>query len=310
MSRRRKQGGKSLDVIQRLQQRVAEGDYYEALQLYKTSYSRLKAQEKLDEAEELLTTGAVAMCVENERNAATELGLLVVESFEDNDREVDGTRLSQLKRIAEAMTPGIEMSEFLKRAIRWTRHADAEEACELKMIMARSALATGNLGEAARYFAVSRKPKEYAQMMRQWSAKGYPGERDLFLCRAALHMLSVSARGADNAAELFDACAVAILESADSCGSDGAAEQAVLESPLCHFTRFVIELCQVRHLAGTPSRDMVLAFDKLREVYGPSLDRDPHLDDILNRIGEVHLGIKPPAVGGLMGMLGELMGGM
>ena len=51
-------------------------------------------------------------------NAATELGLLIVTSFEENDREVDDVRLSQLKRVATAMTPGVEMSEFLKRAIR------------------------------------------------------------------------------------------------------------------------------------------------------------------------------------------------
>ena len=66
MYRRRKPGGKSLEVIQRLQQRVSEGEYYEALQLYKTSYSRLEAQGKLDEAEELLVTGAIAMSKENE----------------------------------------------------------------------------------------------------------------------------------------------------------------------------------------------------------------------------------------------------
>lgn len=66
MSRRRKAGGKSLDVVERLQQRVAEGNYYEALQLYKTSYSRLKAQGKLDDGEELLVTGAIAMSRENE----------------------------------------------------------------------------------------------------------------------------------------------------------------------------------------------------------------------------------------------------
>lgn len=66
MSRRRKAGGKTLDVVQRLQQCVAEGDYYEALQLYKTSYSRFKAQQKLDDAEELLVTGSIAMCRENE----------------------------------------------------------------------------------------------------------------------------------------------------------------------------------------------------------------------------------------------------
>lgn len=66
MSRRRKPGSKGLDVIQRLQQRVSEGEFYEALQLYKTSYSRLKAQGKLDNAEELLTAGAIAMSRENE----------------------------------------------------------------------------------------------------------------------------------------------------------------------------------------------------------------------------------------------------
>lgn len=51
-------------------------------------------------------------------NAATELGLLIITSFEENERAVDDTRLSQLKRVAEAMTPGVEMSEYLKRAIR------------------------------------------------------------------------------------------------------------------------------------------------------------------------------------------------
>lgn len=56
-------------------------------------------------------------------NAATELGLLIVTSFEENGREVDDTRLSQLKRVATAMTPGVEMSEFLKRAIRCVRPA-------------------------------------------------------------------------------------------------------------------------------------------------------------------------------------------
>lgn len=65
MSRRRKPG-RTLGAVQRLQQRVAEGDFYEALQLYKTSYSRFKAQGKLDDAEELLTTGAISMAKEKE----------------------------------------------------------------------------------------------------------------------------------------------------------------------------------------------------------------------------------------------------
>lgn len=41
-----------------------------------------------------------------------------------------------------------------------------------------------------RYFAVSGCPTEYAALVKQWAAKGYPGERDLFICRAVLHTLS------------------------------------------------------------------------------------------------------------------------
>ncbi|CAM9291330.1 unnamed protein product [Scytosiphon promiscuus] len=309
MSRRRKPGGSSLDVVQRLQQRVSEGEFYEALQLYKTSYSRLKAQGKLDDAEELITTGAIAMSKENELNAATELGLLLVKSYEENDREVDEARLSQLKRAAVAMTPGVEMSEFLKRAIRWTRHTKSDAAYELRLIMARSAVATDNLAEAARYFAVSGCPTEYAALVEQWSAKGYPGERDLFVCRAVLHTLSYNRT--EDAAVLFDSCAAWMLEGDGASGSDGVSSgQAMLESPLSHFTRFVIELCQVKALVGSSSAEMVGAFNKLREVYRASIDRDMNLEELLNRIGDVQFGIKPPQEGGLMGMLGQLLGGM
>lgn len=59
-------------MVQRLQQRVSEGEFYEALQLYKTSYSRLKAQGRLDDAEELVTMGAIAMSKENEVRSTCE----------------------------------------------------------------------------------------------------------------------------------------------------------------------------------------------------------------------------------------------
>lgn len=41
-----------------------------------------------------------------------------------------------------------------------------------------------------RYFAVSGRPDEYAALVRQWSSRGYAGERDMFLSRAVLHTLS------------------------------------------------------------------------------------------------------------------------
>lgn len=75
----------------------------------------------LTDANRNMNVLCVCVCVSYhiaQLNAATELGLLIVTSYEENGRECDEARLGQLKRVAEAMTPGVEMSEFLKRAIR------------------------------------------------------------------------------------------------------------------------------------------------------------------------------------------------
>lgn len=46
-------------------------------------------------------------------------------------------------------------------------------------------------GLAARHFAAAGEVAEYAQLLLQWSQRGYSSEMDLFFCRAVLHMLSL-----------------------------------------------------------------------------------------------------------------------
>jgi Golgi to ER traffic protein 4 len=48
------------------------------------------------------------------------------------------------------------------------------------------------LGSAARQYASAGAVDEYAQLLQQWSAKGYKSEADLFICRAVLHLLSIN----------------------------------------------------------------------------------------------------------------------
>lgn len=45
----------------------------------------------------------------------------------------------------------------------------------------------------------------------------------------------------------------------------------------------MVELCQVRSLAGGASKEMVLAFNKLRETYRIATDRDQNLDEVTER---------------------------
>ncbi|CAM9117702.1 unnamed protein product [Choristocarpus tenellus] len=274
MSTRRKQV-RGKDLVSRLQERVNEGNYYEALQLYKTSFARFKAQGKLDEAEELLVSGAVAMGNENERNAATELGLLLISSYEDNGRLIDEVRTSQLQRVSEAMTPGSEMSEFLKHAIKWTGPSRSEGALYLRLTLARAYVTLGNLGEASRYYAVSGAPREHSSVLLRWSKMGYKGERDLFLCRAVLCTLSFN-RTSD-AAELWAASATATSDISGSPEEDG---NAWLDTPLCRFTRFVIELAEAKDGAKLATPEIANTFLSIKDKYKPSLNRDPHLEQV------------------------------
>lgn len=45
----------------------------------------------------------------------------------------------------------------------------------------------------------------------------------------------------------------------------------------------MVELCQVRSLSGGASKEMVMAFNKLRETYRISTDRDQNLDEVTKR---------------------------
>ncbi|CAM9251466.1 unnamed protein product, partial [Phaeothamnion confervicola] len=162
----------------------------QALQLYKTSYARFKAQEKLDEAEQLITDGAAAMARRKELNAATELGVLLVESFEENSRPVQEKYLKQLQSVADAWPcPGIELS-----AVAWAGGSAELAAKDLRVRLARAYLVTDDYGGAARNFATAGAGAvaEYATVLRDWSRMGYKSERDLFLCRAVLHVLSLN----------------------------------------------------------------------------------------------------------------------
>lgn len=42
----------------------------------------------------------------------------------------------------------------------------------------------------------------------------------------------------------------------------------------------MVELCQVKGLTGAASKEMVLTFNKLRETYRKSTDRDHNLDEV------------------------------
>eukprot|EP00953_Heterococcus_sp_UTEX-ZZ885_P017946 10035-Heterococcus_DN1.PRE.2 len=310
MSRRRaREHG---DLVARLQERIAEGDYYEALQLYKTSYARLWTQDKHDEAQELLVAGAVAMAKHKERNAATELGELLLDSLEEQHRAADEKTLGMLVSIADAFQPSIEQIIFLKRAVRFSANSQDAQAKSLRLSLAKSHQVLEELGSAARQYASAGAVDDYAVLLQQWSAKGYKSEADLFICRAHASTIVTYA----NCSHCVELCGIrawrrpkeaAELWSKLQNNNSNGDTSAVVTSPLQQYTSLLLALikCVPKPVSEECAQAFTLASDKFANV----LKRDPELEQMNVKIGEKYFGIQPEApMGGLLGSLMQMLG--
>jgi hypothetical protein len=61
---------------------------------------------------------------------------------------------------------------------------------ELQLMLARAYRAAGDFVHSAKHFLHAENPKEFAEMLFEWSQQGYPSESDLFLARAVLQYVS------------------------------------------------------------------------------------------------------------------------
>lgn len=71
------------NITQRLQNTVAEGNFYEAQQIYKTLYFRYCTSKKLHEARELLISGALTMLQHKQTTCATELSRMLLNLYNE-----------------------------------------------------------------------------------------------------------------------------------------------------------------------------------------------------------------------------------
>eukprot|EP01117_Protostelium_nocturnum_P014150 TRINITY_DN5350_c0_g1_i3.p1 TRINITY_DN5350_c0_g1~~TRINITY_DN5350_c0_g1_i3.p1 ORF type:complete len:107 (+),score=32.93 TRINITY_DN5350_c0_g1_i3:91-411(+) len=68
-------------VVNKLEAKVLEGNYYEAQQLYKTLYFRHSNGKRWKQVRELLTSGATIMLSRGHINEGSDLALLLIQSF-------------------------------------------------------------------------------------------------------------------------------------------------------------------------------------------------------------------------------------
>ncbi|EGZ13386.1 hypothetical protein PHYSODRAFT_316672 [Phytophthora sojae] len=286
------------NVGKKLELRLAAGDFYGALQMYKTLFMRfLKGDEPSAEQQEkaaALALDAALKLVEHDQNtAATEMANLMVSVFADFHHPVDDAHKQRVRLVAAAFEPkpqfSADLAVFLKNAVKWSAAEGARKRGdpELQLLLARAYRTAGDFTHAMKHFLHSENPQELADALFQWSTQGYPSESDLYLARAVLQLLSLeNLRDANKVYEAYVA----------KCQSAG----RPVDLPLFNFTRFLLL---------TLERDALPLFQMLQERYTPALARDSSLKSYLSVIGQKFYGLQPPR-SGLSSLLEMFSGGM
>lgn len=165
----------------KLELRLAAGDFYGALQMYKTLFMRfLKGDEPSAEQQEkaaALALDAALKLVEHDQNtAATEMANLMVSVFADFHHPVDDAHKQRVRLVAAAFEPkpqfSADLAVFLKNAVKWSAAEGARKRGdpELQLLLARAYRTAGDFTHAMKHFCTPRT-------RRSWPTRSSSGRR-------------------------------------------------------------------------------------------------------------------------------------
>ncbi|KIZ06762.1 hypothetical protein MNEG_1190 [Monoraphidium neglectum] len=293
-------------ALQRVKAQLDAGAFYEAQQMYKTTYHRYHTRKQLDEAYTVLSEGAVQQLRGGQITCGTELGTMLVDAYVADKAPAGPVALGALCDIVRAMpahsaedAAGVDAcSRFVTAAVKWAHKQGADAGVrELHDLFAQHLIAAygwRQLGRASVHFARGADAGAFAAALAGCAAEAPAEELDLFAARAVLQTLAC-AHSSTTGRQLQHADAVL-----DACKRRPWAGGAPLpDSPLLHFCQFLLTALQQR---STRLEKL------LKAKYGPSLARDPTLGAYLARIEELYLDAGGGGGGG--GLLAGLLRGL
>ncbi|XP_065826810.1 Golgi to ER traffic protein 4 homolog isoform X2 [Oscarella lobularis] len=291
----RQKGEGTSRVVEKLRASVEDGKYYEAHQMYRTVYFRYMSQKRTNEALKLVFGGSSLLLKHEQIGSGLDLSLLFVDLMVTEKFPVNDERLDQIAHLYELFggSHPHEKMRFMNRAIRWTISVVKEEKYghpRLHQLAAFSCWKEGCYATSRQHFLYCDYPSEFATMLVEVSVKkGYPGEYDLFVSQAVLHLLVL--QKVTNARTLF---------------SDYVKQHPAFSS-MCHpFKMPLFNFLAMLFLSI--ERKIVSIYNLICKLYQPSLERDPDYQYLLGRIGNSYFGLPLPSEKkGLDAMLGNLL---
>nr|CCA26185.1 conserved hypothetical protein [Albugo laibachii Nc14] len=282
------------NISRKLDEQLQSGDYYGALQMYKTLFMRtLKSEASVKqptESIELASDAAKILVKHKQANAAAEMANMMLTVFTDYHCKVDEYTKNLIFSINDAFAAeggfSKELASFLRNAVKWSAAEGSRKQGhpEIQLLLARAYFKGMEYKQAAKHYLHAEKPEEFAEFLLTWSKEGYPSEFDLYIARSVLQLLCLE--NLKDANKLFETFQIKA-----NCS---------LETPLCHFIRFLLR---------TLERDALPLYQLLKDRYAAALTRDKSFEKYLDKIGENFYGVQPQR-SGLSSLLDLFSGGL
>jgi len=292
----------------RLQQRIAEGSYYEAHQQIRVLSQRYVKAGSYDAAVEILCTGAQALLKAGQNGSGGDICLLLVEVYKSAKMEPSALSKSRLFELI-SMLPAEEPTRkrFINESILWTSKFGQYPAGdpELHHFVGNLCAQDDEIVEAEKHLILGTRDSAdvLAHFLYDWYEHDQAYTAPLYAARAVLPFLLIgNLRDASRSVEVFTR---QLLENNPSLlrqeiSSPGIDFSVLPSLPLLNFLNFLVVAVQ----KGGPD-----AFRTLRAHYTSNLKETPSWEEALEQIGEMYFGIPVKRGNNLFDMMGSLFGG-
>ncbi|XP_049851929.1 Golgi to ER traffic protein 4 homolog isoform X1 [Schistocerca gregaria] len=261
-----------------------EKDWYTVQQLYKTLYARYLHTNQTSEIGPLLRDGVCTLLDNKEIASGSELALLLIRYLSERRIPPESPYIDYVLEIASHYPKGNRHPSkvmFIREAVKWSKAPENRNQGDPLLHAKFADMFRKDLDykAAQAHYLRSHEPQSLASMLHEWKELGHPSERDLFPVRALLQYLVLG--DLSNARLMFQAY------------TEGNTDEATW-TPLMNFAKLLLQALE--------QKDLNL-FNRLRDEYAKSIQRDPIFARYLDEVARVFYGVKKPVTG-----LGELVG--
>lgn len=281
-------------TLAKIDEAFNSGDYYEALQLYRTVARRLSIKKQYDELITVLSEGVERLLKCGEGNAGGDLAGVLLETSRKAPNVRSAAECSEMFLRLFRVFPNdascvLAKRNFMDEAIKYVESLERDNdymSAKMHTAFAEWLWGLKDHRAASMHFIDGDDVELFSRRLREWADEGFKEEHDLFYARPILNFAACG--------NLRDANALlAVLQQEHR-------RKKLTETPLMRF---------LEYLLLTLERKAPRVFVQLKRKYEPSLQRDPELLELTNLIGRRYYDIAPPQQPG-MGLFSNLMSGL